>query len=785
MFCTNCGQEIPDGSKFCTKCGQNLAGAQTAPHMTAPQDAPQAAPSPATPAEEPAPAPRKKGNPAKIIVPVVAVAVVAAGAFALVKSHKPTVKLQDYVTIEVEGYNGYGKASCTFDTEAFDEKYDDTLHFSADRLRKVAENETYADSGLDIPAGDYDDLAAALEEQDLSSLIFSADDCELTPEEGLSNGDTVTLSWKLTEDEINFVGDLLNCKFEAEDVTMTVDGLEEVGSFDAFDGVELKFSGTAPDGTAQVTSKGKDEACRDLTYTVEPDMDLSNGDKVTVTIAHMDDSSWANQFAEKYGKLPSETSKEYTVEGLPSYASAVSEIPAEALEQMQAQADEALAKFLEENIYSEGEDLIRTAYVGNYLLTAKADANVYEQNQLYLVYKIRVHNQYSEYDYNVLNDFYWYCRFNNLLITEEGECSFDLSDYETSTSRIEFGNDVKEEIFFYYGYKTLDDLNDDVVTKNIDSYTAENNIEDVDFGDTNAETSEDVVADALYQYEADLINDCSEDYPDYEAALKFRAGNGDPNGYAKFVLDGKYDTLTFTAIPVQDTISGDSTTIYITNDENGASIQTITVGKKDVPKAYTVDVSGVNYLNICVNNGGSLGYCVLADLKVSAASGDSLPLEYSKVKAAKGPALDISDDAVALVLMKPYAKDRYSTPAPTMVRTADYLYIWNNTIAVNPMSNAYAKVVYELDGQYDTLTFALSPATSKDFDDNGLVNFTISNEETGEVLDTRKVTKSTPITDVTVNVSGVNYLTIQAECESSTLYNKILLYHAYVDVKAE
>lgn len=28
MFCTNCGKEIPDGSKFCTSCGSKIENAQ-------------------------------------------------------------------------------------------------------------------------------------------------------------------------------------------------------------------------------------------------------------------------------------------------------------------------------------------------------------------------------------------------------------------------------------------------------------------------------------------------------------------------------------------------------------------------------------------------------------------------------------------------------------------------------------------------------------------------------------------------------------------------------------
>ena len=37
MFCSNCGNNIPDGSKFCPVCGTNFAAAQQQPQYQAPQ----------------------------------------------------------------------------------------------------------------------------------------------------------------------------------------------------------------------------------------------------------------------------------------------------------------------------------------------------------------------------------------------------------------------------------------------------------------------------------------------------------------------------------------------------------------------------------------------------------------------------------------------------------------------------------------------------------------------------------------------------------------------------
>ena len=60
MFCTNCGAQVPDGSKFCTHCGSPIAAAP----------APAPAPVPSAPAPEPAPVPEPVATPAPAPEPI-------------------------------------------------------------------------------------------------------------------------------------------------------------------------------------------------------------------------------------------------------------------------------------------------------------------------------------------------------------------------------------------------------------------------------------------------------------------------------------------------------------------------------------------------------------------------------------------------------------------------------------------------------------------------------------------------------------------------------------------
>lgn len=88
MFCTNCGAQVPDGSKFCTSCGSPIAAAPapapapvpSAPEPPAPEPvvtpapAPEPIPAPPMPeqaaAPEPAPAPEPVATPAPEPAPV-------------------------------------------------------------------------------------------------------------------------------------------------------------------------------------------------------------------------------------------------------------------------------------------------------------------------------------------------------------------------------------------------------------------------------------------------------------------------------------------------------------------------------------------------------------------------------------------------------------------------------------------------------------------------------------------------------------------------------------------
>lgn len=74
-------------------------------------------------------------------------------------------------------------------------------------------------------------------------------------------------------------------------------------------------------------------------YEADKSTGLSNGDKITVTASSKYNM---NQYAQLFGKVFSSAEKEFTVEGLASYASSIDEIPEDAKNKMLSQASDSI-----------------------------------------------------------------------------------------------------------------------------------------------------------------------------------------------------------------------------------------------------------------------------------------------------------------------------------------------------------------------------------------------------------------------------------------------------------
>ena len=111
---------------------------------------------------------------------------------------------------------------------------------------------------------------------------------------------------------------------------------------------------------------------------------------------------------QNYGMVPESLTKTYTVSGLDSYVSKISEISDESLKEMQSQAEDVYNADIAQN-WSESEKLKSLTYIGDYLLINKDDEDYWGSNNiLYLVYKAQVEDTYSKESktYTETNDIY-------------------------------------------------------------------------------------------------------------------------------------------------------------------------------------------------------------------------------------------------------------------------------------------------------------------------------------------------------------------------------------------
>lgn len=334
MICVHCGKEIDNGQAFCPYCGSRVGG-DAAPEAKA-----------------------AKKDPRKLALPVAAVALLAVVGVGLA-NRMPSIDLQRYVTITAQGYDTLGKLDVSFDTDKLEADYGKRI---ADSFKKAMNDHKESTYGLSSLAADL----YSGSETELFVDYCATGSADKTS--GLRNGDVITYSWNESEDEAET---LFGVKVKYSDITYTVSGLEKVNTFDAFDGVTVEFNGTAPQGTATVNSLPTAEAGGSLHYTLDTTDGLRNGDTVTLTA-----SSNREDFSdciEKYGAIPAETEKTFTVSGLNEYVTTPALLTDTVLDSLKAQAEDTFKAYAANHWDTDSESLIGMDYVGDYILTPKEE----------------------------------------------------------------------------------------------------------------------------------------------------------------------------------------------------------------------------------------------------------------------------------------------------------------------------------------------------------------------------------------------------------------------------
>ena len=445
MLCTHCGKEIQNGITFCPYCGSTVNNAKENTKM-------------------------KKHNPAKVLVSIAAVAVVAAGGWAFA-NRTPTIDVSKYMTLSADGYNTVGKLNISFDTEKLEKDYGKQITTRFKKQMKNLKDDTYGLSSL--TASLYDGY-----ETDLFAETCATGSADKT--KGLSNGDVVTYTWDDNSDEAE---EAFGVKVKYSDITYTVSGLASVNTFDAFDGVDVEFSGISPDGRATVNSLPTAAEAQGLYYTLDENSGLSNGDTVTLTVhSNRDDFS---DCIDKYGAMPQATEKTFTVEGLNEYVTSADTLSDSVLVSLQNQAEDVFKSYAAQR-FSNGQTFKGMTYLGNYILTQKNKDSWGDKDRIVLAYQVTVHHDYtSELNttYDADDSFFWYITFNNVSKDANDNIASGLNDYDTPTTFVKIDSGVQKysfssstETWEYYGYASLDSLYNAAVNQYVENYNHQDNV---------------------------------------------------------------------------------------------------------------------------------------------------------------------------------------------------------------------------------------------------------------------------------------------------------------------
>ena len=445
MICTHCGKEIQNGITFCPYCGSTVNNAKENTKM-------------------------KKHNPAKVLVSIAAVAVVAAGGWAFA-NRTPTIDVSKYMTLSADGYNTVGKLNISFDTEKLEKDYGKQIATRFKKQMKNLKDDTYGLSSL--TASLYDGYEA-----DLFAETCATGSADKT--KGLSNGDVVTYTWDDNSDEAE---EAFGVKVKYTDITYTVSGLASVNTFDAFDGVDVEFSGISPDGRATVNSLPTAAEAQGLYYTLDENSGLSNGDTVTLTVhSNRDDFS---DCIDKYGAMPQATEKTFTVEGLNEYVTSADTLSDSVLVSLQNQAEDVFKSYAAQR-FSNGQTFKGMTYLGNYILTPKNKDSWGDKDRIVLAYQVTVHHDYTSelnMTYDADDSFFWYITFNNVSKDANDNIASGLNDYDTPTTFVKIDSGVQKysfssstETWEYYGYASLDSLYNAAVNQYVENYNHQDNV---------------------------------------------------------------------------------------------------------------------------------------------------------------------------------------------------------------------------------------------------------------------------------------------------------------------
>lgn len=316
----------------------------------------------------------------------------------------------EFVSVSFTGYNGNGEVDLDVDYNAMIESI----------IGEEPDDDSYEKFG-----------------EWMNEYLIYDEGIEVTcsPRDGLSNGDTVTVTVSLSETAAK--------KVTGVSKKFTVSGLPEIETVDIFKDISLRYEGIVGEYTMVYLDKLSDsQILQDCNFSVEPQANVKNGDEVTVTITNTD------VLEEKHLCAPNETSIIFTVSGLDEYLTDSDLLPEDKIRGIVDQYVSASQK--EDNdffTYSE------SVYYKTYFCVGREDGFGIDFNRLevFVCYDEFMDGEYRWTVYTPLT-------FRNLILAADGTINLEYEDgynavfYTDSDELLEkLGEDYTvEEVYIEY-----------------------------------------------------------------------------------------------------------------------------------------------------------------------------------------------------------------------------------------------------------------------------------------------------------------------------------------------
>ena len=379
--------------------------------------------------------------------------------FALNLSVKTKVKviwLDPYLQISIQGADGYAVAEPVFDEDAFRTDFEDILKkkdFSLQPEEAAALSRKAADSmiyELHISAAEGETSISIIDDEE--DIVSQQEDFEI-PVPGISNGDTVTVFADISEETWTLLRDRgFYLSFECDPVSITAEGLTEAAPYDPFEDLTLAFTGLNGVGRTEIYYNSN----YPFSFSSEPSEGLSNGDQIEISLS-LDEGYDLNRVVEEFHIMPVSLSRRFTVAGLYVNPTDIDAFTPENRDSLMQQGRLAASSLLEEE-YEDGEMFVLddagmyfaaaesvsgTAAAGSQAAGSQAAGTIEDlgeetagtqdsvmqtsgiQNYLFCVFAVNYTNSSGE-DLQ----YYYYVRFENLMLDDSGEVIADFAQYD-------------------------------------------------------------------------------------------------------------------------------------------------------------------------------------------------------------------------------------------------------------------------------------------------------------------------------------------------------------------